>query len=72
MSNLMLDLMNLQGRLRIKFMSMGIDEMKAHDLSAEALHIVATSKVASPEHTEAYTELCKETDETQALFEEEE
>ena len=65
---LALDLMNLQGHLRLKFMSMGIDELKAHDLSTEALHLFATNKVIKPEYLEAYTKLCQEVTEIQDLF----
>jgi len=60
---LLFNLMNLQGLLRVKFMSMGIDELKAHDLSSEALHIIATDKkVINLEHFDAYAQLCKETE----------
>ena len=69
--NLMFDLMNLQGHLRLKFMSMGIDELKAHNLSTEALHLFATNKVIKPEYFEAYAELCKGVKEIQDLFIEE-
>ena len=70
MDKLILDLMNLQGHLRLKFMSMGIDKLNAHDLSIEALHLFATNQVIKPEYFEAYAELCKESIEIQDLFKE--
>ena len=68
MDKLILDLMNLQGHLRIKFMSMGIDELKSHDLSREALHLFATNEVIKPEYFESYDQLVKEVAEIQDLF----
>jgi len=57
MNPLLLELMKLQGGIRVAFVRMGIEEDKALDLSAEALHLFMESEVVKDEYLEAYREL---------------
>jgi hypothetical protein len=53
-SDKMTELMKLQGKIRVVFMSMGIDEDKALDLAAEALHLFLISEVAKDDYRAIY------------------
>lgn len=54
MNQMKKELMRLQGVLRMAFMSRGIDEEKALELSGEALHIFVTSDISKDEYRAEY------------------
>jgi hypothetical protein len=50
----LVDLMRLQGDIKVRFMQLGQAQETAHILASEALHIVATSDAVTQEHRDAY------------------
>lgn len=57
MDKKLLELMKLQGQLRVAFVKLGIDEVKSLELSSEALHLFLTSPIAKEEYAERYRQL---------------
>lgn len=52
-----LEIMKLQGKLRIAFIQFGVNEEQALDLAAEALHLLMISGIAKEEYQNAYASI---------------
>lgn len=52
-----LEIMKLQGKLRIAFIQFGVNEEQALDLAAEALHLLMISSIAKEEYQNAYASI---------------
>jgi len=50
-------LMRLQGQIKMRMISAGVDEDTAHDLASEVLHLVATSDLINIEMQNAYLDV---------------
>jgi hypothetical protein len=53
----LVDLMRLQGDIKLRFMELGQAQESAHALASEALHIVASSTAVTEQHRAAYLAL---------------
>ena len=60
MAEPVLEMMALQGELRVYLMQQGIDQSKALDISGEILDKVLNSDVAKDEYKQAYAQLAAE------------
>lgn len=57
MNAAMLEMMKIQGQLRIKYIGLGVDGELALTLSEEAIHLFLTSKLADRRFADEYAAL---------------
>ncbi len=57
MNKTLLQLMEIQGEIKIRLMKAGLSQEKSHELAGELLDYIARSPITTDEHRQAYTAL---------------